>query len=80
MSRSSRTSTCKKDLKDYGAEHMPLLSVQGLGKLIGDRYLFRDLSFTLDEGEILCLSAPSGYGKTTVLKVSQIPIVRKVID
>lgn len=48
---------------------MSFLSVQNLAKLVGDRYLFRDLTFTLDEGEILCFSAPSGYGKTTVLRV-----------
>lgn len=48
---------------------MPLLSLKNLSKLVGDRYLFRDLTFDVDEGEIVCLSAPSGFGKTTVLKV-----------
>ena len=45
-----------------------MLSVRGLKKRIDDRYLFQGLDLDVNEGEIVCISAPSGYGKTTVLK------------
>ncbi|KAI8885854.1 P-loop containing nucleoside triphosphate hydrolase protein [Backusella circina FSU 941] len=32
------------------------------------RWLFKDVSFDLEEGQILCLRGPSGVGKTTLLK------------
>lgn len=48
---------------------MVALSIVNLSKRIGNDYLFRNLDIEVHEGEILCLSAPSGYGKTTLLKV-----------
>jgi NitT/TauT family transport system ATP-binding protein len=49
-----------------------MLEVTGLRKVYEDRSrtveAIRDLTFTLDEGELVCLVGPSGCGKTTLLK------------
>ncbi|TAJ43228.1 ABC transporter ATP-binding protein [Methanofollis fontis] len=45
-----------------------LLRVEGLTKQAGDRTLFQDLSFSLDEGEVLCITGASGSGKSTLLR------------
>jgi len=31
--------------------------------------VLEDISFTLDEGEFLCLVGPSGSGKSTILRI-----------
>jgi NitT/TauT family transport system ATP-binding protein len=50
----------------------PLLGVSGLNKVYegsGRRVeAVRDLTFTVDAGELVCLVGPSGCGKTTLLK------------
>ncbi|CEG76012.1 hypothetical protein RMATCC62417_10973 [Rhizopus microsporus] len=35
---------------------------------VGGRWLFKDISFTLEKNDILVLRGPSGVGKTTLLK------------
>ncbi len=45
-----------------------LLSARELSCEIGGRQLWRDLSFTLQPGERLAMSAPSGTGKTVLLR------------
>ncbi|WP_411089241.1 ABC transporter ATP-binding protein [Streptomyces sp. 061-3] len=49
-----------------------MLDVQGLRKVYGGHgrevEALRDLTFTLDPGELVCLVGPSGCGKTTLLK------------
>ena len=47
----------------------PLLNAQGLTKAFGPRPLFRDLSFTIDEGARIALIGPNGAGKSTLLKI-----------
>lgn len=51
---------------------VPMLDVSGLQKIYrgDDRPVeaVRDLTFHLDEGELVCLVGPSGCGKTTLLK------------
>ncbi len=47
----------------------PLLNAQGLTKAFGPRPLFRDLSFTIEEGARIGLIGPNGAGKSTLLKI-----------
>jgi ABC transport system ATP-binding/permease protein len=46
-----------------------LLSVENIGKTLGGRSLFRDLSFTLGPGTRLGLLGLNGTGKTTLLRI-----------
>ena len=46
-----------------------MIKVEGLSKSYGKNRLFHDLSFTVADGEKVLLSAPSGVGKTTLLRI-----------
>ncbi len=48
---------------------MALLEVVSVSKSFGAARVLDDVSFHLDEGEILCLLGPSGCGKTTLLRI-----------
>lgn len=45
----------------------PLLAVSDLAFAYGQKQVFSQLSFTMQEGEILCIMGPNGCGKTTLL-------------
>jgi heme exporter protein A len=45
------------------------LGVSGLACIRGGRLLFRDLSFTVDAGQLLTLEGANGAGKTSLLRV-----------
>jgi len=45
-----------------------MLNVQNLQCVRGDNCLFKDLSFTLSDGELLHLKGANGAGKTTLLR------------
>ena len=45
----------------------PLLAVENLSKRFGTQSLWRDVSFTLNEGESLSVCGASGSGKSTLL-------------
>ena len=45
-----------------------VLEVTGLGKRYGDRWLFRNLNFSLDRGDALIVLGRNGSGKSTLLK------------
>ena len=45
-----------------------MLEVSGLGKRYGDRWLFRNLTFTLTAGDALIVLGRNGAGKSTLLK------------
>jgi ATP-binding cassette subfamily F protein uup len=47
----------------------PLLNAQNITKTFGVRPLFRDLSFTVDEGARIGLIGPNGAGKSTLLRI-----------
>jgi len=46
----------------------PALSIENLAVAIQGKSILEDISFTLNEGDILCLLGPSGCGKTSALK------------
>lgn len=46
-----------------------MIRVSGLAKSFGSAILFRNLSFEISDGEHVALSAPSGVGKTTLLRI-----------
>ena len=46
-----------------------MIQVSGLSKRFGNTVLFTNLSFTVNDGEHVALSAPSGKGKTTLLRI-----------
>lgn len=45
-----------------------MLEVSGLGKRYDDRWLFRNLTFTLNQGDALIILGRNGSGKSTLLK------------
>jgi ABC-2 type transport system ATP-binding protein len=47
----------------------PLLRVERLGKRFGERVALREVSFALDEGELVAVVGPNGAGKTTLLSI-----------
>lgn len=47
---------------------MALLEVCNLGKSFGSSEIIKDISFTLEEGEVLSIIGSSGCGKTTTLR------------
>lgn len=48
---------------------MSLLNVNGVEKNFGYGCLFKNVSFSLDEGEILSIVGPNGSGKSTLMKI-----------
>ena len=45
-----------------------MIRVEGVSKDIGTLEILKDIGFSVDKGEFLCMVGPSGCGKTTLLK------------
>ena len=48
---------------------MQVLSLNKINKQIKDKIILKDISFTLEKGEILGLLGPNGAGKTSMMKI-----------
>jgi len=47
---------------------MPILEVKNLKKKFGDTSVLKDVSFSLEQGQVLAIIGSSGSGKTTLLR------------
>jgi ABC-type sugar transport system ATPase subunit len=50
---------------------MAILRVEKLSKAFGTTLVLKDVSLSVDKGEILIIVGPSGSGKTTLLRCIQ---------
>ncbi len=48
---------------------MSLISVENLSAFYENRQIFKDLSFTVNEGDYLCIIGENGSGKTTLMRL-----------
>lgn len=49
-------------------KHEPLLRVQGVRKAFGEQQVLRDVSLSVEKGDVVAILGPSGSGKTTLLR------------
>ncbi len=45
-----------------------IIKVQNLKKVFGELVVLRDISFDVEEGQVVCVIGPSGSGKSTLLR------------
>ena len=50
------------------ASRSPILSIEHLQKSFGDHVVLRDISFSVNQGDVVSLIGPSGSGKSTLLR------------
>jgi ABC-type glutathione transport system ATPase component len=51
----------------------PLVVMQGVNKHFGDVHVLRDITLTVDRGEVVVLIGPSGSGKSTLCRAINRP-------
>ena len=51
-------------------EHSPMLEYRGVTVSYGELIAVKDVSFSVERGEILCIIGPNGAGKTTLLRMT----------
>jgi hypothetical protein len=56
-------------LEGQGVGRMAQIRVEALDKSFGNFHAVKEASFTVEDGEFLCLLGPSGCGKTTTLRM-----------
>lgn len=53
----------------FAGEFQSMLELRGVGKSFGAREILRDVSFAIERGRGIAVVAPSGLGKTTLLRI-----------
>ena len=48
---------------------LPMIEVRNLTKHYGDKHAVNDISFTVEDGEILGFLGPNGAGKSTTMNM-----------
>ena len=48
---------------------MEMIRLENLSKSFGETEVLRDISFTLEKGQVLSIIGPSGSGKSTMLRI-----------
>ena len=48
---------------------MEQIQVRRLSKAFGSKQVLQSVSFSLPAGQVSCIMAPSGWGKTTLLRI-----------
>lgn len=56
-------------MTEISQDASPLLEVRALTCERGERFLFRDLEFSLDSGQVLQVKGGNGSGKTTLMRI-----------
>ncbi|CAN5375246.1 ATP-binding cassette domain-containing protein [soil metagenome] len=67
--RNTQQGTAKIDFSESGRKTRKLIELKRVGKALGGRELFRDVSFTLAPGTKLGLLGPNGSGKSTLIRL-----------
>ena len=47
----------------------PLVEIKNLGRKYSEKYALKDLTFSINQGEIFGLIGPNGAGKTTTIRI-----------